>query len=141
PCTSWQTSRSRPAKWSRRSRTRSQSVATSGEPQLWRSTPMVTVRTSSLCWRTMPSVARTSSVRYNDVAPLGVSGRADADGAGLVGGEEDVLVLEEDLQAQLGAGLLQLGPQLGRPQVGREEDLHHQAEAGAVGARVQIHDV
>src|SRR4051794_37241248 len=47
-----------------RSRMRSQSTIGLGEAQGARSIPIVTVRTSSLCCRTIPRVARTSSVRY-----------------------------------------------------------------------------
>ena len=57
----------------------------------------------------MPSVARTSSVRYNGVS-FGVVNRPDADGARLGRGQEDVLVLDVGLEPELAAEPLELGP-------------------------------
>src|SRR3954464_12751151 len=102
---------------------RAQKFARSGEAQGWRSMPIVTVRTSSLCWRIMPSVARTSSVRYNGVS-LGFPGRPHADGARLAGGQKDVLVLDEGFQPVVASEPLELGPHGARRQVGGQKGLH-----------------
>src|SRR4051812_29951061 len=102
--------------------------------------PMVTVRTSSLCWRIMPSVASTSSVRYNGVS-LDLPGRAHAHGARLAGGQKDVLVLDEGFQSVVAAEPLELGAHRTGGEVGGEECLHDQRELRPVDPRVQVDDV
>ena len=101
---------------------------------------MVTVRTSSLCWRIIPRVASTSSVRCNGVS-FGVVDRPHADRAGLARGQEDVLVLDVRLEPEVAAEPLELGADGRGREVGGEERLHDQREPRAVGPRVQVDDV
>src|SRR5271166_3488716 len=89
--------------------------------------PMVTVRTSSLYWRIMLSVARTSSVRCKGVS-LSSDGRPDPDGARLGGRQKDVLMLDVGLDLVVPTEPLELRADRLRREVLGDHGLHHQRE-------------
>src|SRR5271166_5590247 len=102
--------------------------------------PMVTVRTSSLYWRIMLSVARTSSVRCKGIS-LSSDGRPDQDGARLGGRQKDVLMLDVGLELVVSTEPLQLRADRLRREVLGNHGLHHHREPSTVQPRVQILDV
>src|SRR5271166_4315905 len=102
--------------------------------------PMVTVRTSSLYWRIMLSVARTSSVRCKGVS-LSSDGRPAPDGAWLGGRQKDVLMLDVGLDLAVPTEPFELRADRLRREVLRDHGLHYHGKPRGVEPCVQVNNV